>query len=446
MKKYIAWFSALFVVLATFSATANAQIPFFRSNETPTLAPMIEEVTPAVVNISVEGRRVTRQRIPEAFRYFFGQRGPQEQVREEPFQGLGSGVIIDAGEGYVVTNNHVVDGATEITVTLKDGRTFSAKVLGTDPQSDIALLQLDEPDNLTEIEVGNSDELRVGDFTVAIGNPFGLGQTVTSGIVSALGRSGIGGDQLQNFIQTDAAINRGNSGGALVDLEGNLIGINTAILGAAGNIGIGFAIPSNMMKNLVDQILEYGEVRRGVLGVRGRNLDQELAEALGIDISRGAWVSEVVKDGAADNAGIQAGDVIVSMNDTPIHSFGELAAKIGSAGAGREVELSILREGATLNIDVELQQGAAEVVTELTHPALDGASFSAQGRGIQVEDVTSNSPAERIGLVAGDIIAAVNRQPVNEMTALQEAIDNSKGVTALTIVRGNSQLYLLLPN
>ncbi|RTE86339.1 MULTISPECIES: Do family serine endopeptidase [Gammaproteobacteria] len=446
MKKYFAWFSIAVLSFAALSLPATAQIPFFRSNETPTLAPMLEDVTPAVVNISVEGRRVTRQRIPEAFRYFFGQRGPQEQVREEPFQGLGSGVIIDADEGYVVTNNHVVDGATEIVVTLKDGRTFEATVLGTDPDSDIALLQLADPEDLTEIEIGDSDELRVGDFAVAIGNPFGLGQTVTSGIISALGRSGIGNDQLQNFIQTDAAINRGNSGGALVDLEGNLIGINTAILGAAGNIGIGFAIPSNMMKNLVDQIVEFGEVRRGVLGVRGRNLNQELAEALDINISRGAWVSEVVEGGAADEAGIQAGDVIVSMNDAPIQSFGELAAKIGSAGAGTEVELGILRDGETLSIDVELQQGSAAPVTQLSHPALQGATFSEEGRGIEVREVTPNSPAERIGLTTGDIIAAVNRQPVNTMSALQEGIDNSKGVTALTIIRGNSQLYLLLPN
>src|SRR5690554_6253916 len=333
MKKYVLGFMAA-ALIAVASAPASAQFPFFRGNQTPSLAPMLEEVTPAVVNISVEGRRVTQQRIPDAFRYFFG---PQEQTREQPFQGLGSGVIIDADAGYVVTNNHVIDDATNITVTLKDGRTFKAKVLGVDPESDIALLQLEDPENLTEIEIGNSDTLRVGDFVVAIGNPFGLGQTVTSGIVSALGRGGFGMDRLENFIQTDAAINRGNSGGALVDLEGRLIGINTAILGSSGNIGIGFAIPSTMMKSLVDQILEFGEVRRGVLGVRGRNLDQQLAEALGLNRTQGAWVSEVIEDGSADRAGIQAGDVIVSINDTPVTSFNELAAKVATAGAGSEV-------------------------------------------------------------------------------------------------------------
>ncbi|CUS47418.1 MAG: outer membrane stress sensor serine protease DegQ [Idiomarinaceae bacterium HL-53] len=445
MKKYFTLFFITVVAIVALSMPATAQIPFFRSNQTPTLAPMLEEVTPAVVNISVEGRRVTRQRIPEAFRYFFGPRGPQEQVREEPFQGLGSGVIIDADEGYVVTNNHVVEGATEITVTLKDGRMFSAETLGTDPESDVALLKLDDPEDLTEIEIGDSDSMRVGDFVVAIGNPFGLGQTVTSGIVSALGRGGFGSDRLENFIQTDAAINRGNSGGALVDLEGNLIGINTAILGAAGNIGIGFAIPSNMMKNLVDQILEFGEVRRGVLGVRGRNLDQQLADALGINRTRGAWVSEVIADGAAAKAGVQAGDVIVSLDGSPIQSFAELAAKVGSAGAGNRVELGIIREGERLEITVELDQAQAEQIAEVTHPALKGAVLAGRDRGIEVREVEESSPAERIGLAPNDIIAAVNRQPVNSVSELQAAIENSKGVTALTIIRGNGQLYLLLP-
>ncbi|WP_113907061.1 DegQ family serine endoprotease [Aliidiomarina celeris] len=443
MKKYVLGFMAA-ALIAVASAPASAQFPFFRGNQTPSLAPMLEEVTPAVVNISVEGRRVTQQRIPDAFRYFFG---PQEQTREQPFQGLGSGVIIDADAGYVVTNNHVIDDATNITVTLKDGRTFKAKVLGVDPESDIALLQLEDPENLTEIEIGNSDTLRVGDFVVAIGNPFGLGQTVTSGIVSALGRGGFGMDRLENFIQTDAAINRGNSGGALVDLEGRLIGINTAILGSSGNIGIGFAIPSTMMKSLVDQILEFGEVRRGVLGVRGRNLDQQLAEALGLNRTQGAWVSEVIEDGSADQAGIQAGDVIVSINDTPVSSFNELAAKVATAGAGSEVRLGVIREGRTLNITVELSEQEAAVTAATMHPALEGATLSSNdGKGVRVGEITTNSPAERIGLREGDIIAAVNRQAISSAADLRRLIDNSRGVTALTIVRGNSQLYLLLPN
>ncbi|HBN90061.1 MAG TPA: serine endoprotease DegQ, partial [Rheinheimera sp.] len=234
-------------LLLTNPAPAEARIPFFSGEqEIPSLAPMLEQTTPAVVHISVAGSREVRQRLPEAFRYFFGQRGPNEYREERPFKGLGSGVIISADNGYIVTNNHVIQDADDIEVRLKDGRTFKAKKLGADPESDIALLQI-EAKNLTEVKLANSDKTRVGDYAIAIGNPFGLEQTVTSGIISALGRGGLGIEGFEDFIQTDAAINSGNSGGALVNLRGELIGINTAILGPnGGNIGIGFAIPANM--------------------------------------------------------------------------------------------------------------------------------------------------------------------------------------------------------
>lgn len=433
------------------STQAYANFPAAHTDErgVPTLAPMLENVTPAVVNISVQGKRVTRQRLPEAFRFFFGPNSPREEVREQPFQGLGSGVIIDASAGLVVTNAHVINDATEITVTLRDGRQFNAQVLGRDEESDIALLELEDPKDLTALKIGNSDRLRVGDFVVAIGNPFGLGQTVTSGIVSALGRSGLGVDRLENFIQTDAAINSGNSGGALVDLEGNLIGINTAILGASGgNIGIGFAIPANMMNNLVEQIVEFGEVRRGVLGVRGGNLTQELAEALAINRAQGAWVSEVVDDSAAQKAGIEAGDVILALNGTPVYSFAELAAKVGTIGAGRTVELTLLREGREITVTVELdEQQRQQITADILHPALRGAELSTHDqRGVVVTSVESNSPAERIGLRENDIILAVNRQSVSNTRELQNMIQNAQGVVALNLRRGNSQLYLVLPN
>lgn len=456
MKKLLSLSTAaVAVVILTLQgftlAPATASFPAAATDErgVPTLAPMLEEVTPAVVNISVQGKRVTRQRLPEAFRFFFGPNAPREEVREQPFQGLGSGVIIDAESGYVVTNNHVINDATDITVTLKDGRQFAATVLGRDEESDIALLQLENPRNLTEVAIGNSDQLRVGDFVVAIGNPFGLGQTVTSGIVSALGRSGLGIDRLENFIQTDAAINSGNSGGALVDLRGNLIGINTAILGSGGgNIGIGFAIPANMMKNLVDQIIEFGEIRRGVLGVRGGNLNQELADALGLDRTQGAWVSEVVEDGAAAKAGIQAGDVILAIDGTPVLSFAELAAKVGTIGAGRNVTLTILRDGDERQVDVELEKRVADQIEAASvHPGLQGAELTSDDRqGIRVTSVESGSPAERIGLRENDVILAVNRQPVSSNRELQQAIQNSRGVIALNLRRGNTQLYLVLQN
>ncbi|MCC5855819.1 MAG: DegQ family serine endoprotease [Idiomarina sp.] len=440
------WLAMIGLSVVLVGGTAQAQIPLqqLQQGGVPTLAPMLEEVTPAVVNISVEGRREMRRRGMDPFSYFFGQPG-RDEVREQPFQGLGSGVIIDAEAGYVVTNNHVIDSATEIVVTLKDGRTFQAEVLGRDPETDIALLQLENPRNLTQIEIGNSDALRVGDFVVAIGNPFGLGQTVTSGIVSALGRGGFGMDRLENFIQTDAAINRGNSGGALVDLEGNLIGINTAILGASGNIGIGFAIPSNMMAGLVEQIIEHGEVRRGALGVRGRNLDQALADALGIDRTRGAWVSEVVEGSPAALAGIQAGDVIVGLNGSNLQSFTELAAKVGTFGAGRSVTLDIIRDGVEIAKQVQLGERDAETAPEVMHPALQGATLNGSDQGIRVSAVENGSPAQQVGLRENDIIVAVNRRPVTSLAELSRHLDSNR-VTALTVRRGNSQLYLLLPN
>lgn len=439
----------IFALSLSAPTPAQAQIPFFSDrDEVPTLAPMLEEVTPAVVNISVEGKRVTQQRLPDAFRFFFGPNAPREETREQPFRGLGSGVIIDADAGYVVTNNHVIDDATDITVTLKDGRQFNAMVLGRDEQTDVALLKMEDPNNLVAINIGNSNDMRVGDFVVAIGNPFGLGQTVTSGIVSALGRGGFGADRLESFIQTDAAINSGNSGGALVDLRGNLIGINTAILGRGGNIGIGFAIPANMMSNLVEQILEHGEVRRGVLGVRGGNLSQELADALGISRTRGAWVSEVLADGAAEQAGIQAGDVIVSIDGRDVQSFSELAATVGTMGAGRSVNLGILRDGEPLEVKVELLERDTQVTAAAMHAALQGAQLasSENNQGVRITQVEEASPAQRLGLQAGDVIIGVNRQRVTSVSELRRMLDNTQGVLAMHVQRGNSTLYLVLPN
>ena len=297
------------------SATAGAALPFFgddKKQEVPSLAPMLEEAMPAVVSISVEGTQTATRQVPEMFRYFFG--GPQEQVQERPFKGLGSGVIIDSEKGYVVTNNHVVENADEITVKLSDGREFKAKKLGADEQSDIALLKI-EAEKLTALPLSDSDEMRVGDYVVAIGNPFGLSQTVTSGIISAMGRSGLNIGGYEDYIQTDAAINRGNSGGALVNLRGELVGINTAIFGPnGGNVGIGFAIPSNMMKNLVDQIAEFGEVRRGLLGITGNDVDAGLAKAMGVSANRGAFVREVTPESAAEKGGLKAGDIITEVN------------------------------------------------------------------------------------------------------------------------------------
>jgi Do/DeqQ family serine protease len=362
---------------------------------------------------------------------------------------LGSGVIIDAEKGYVVTNNHVIDDATEILVTLKDGREFDAEVIGTDERSDIALIKIKNGENLTDIEIGQSSDLRVGDFVVAIGNPFGLGQTVTSGIVSALGRSGLGIEELENFIQTDAAINSGNSGGALVTLDGQLVGINTAILGPnGGNIGIGFAIPSDMMNNLVLQLIEFGEVRRGVLGIRGHDLTHDIAQALNIDASNGAFVAESIPGGSADEAGIKSGDVILSVNGSAIASFSELRALVSSMGQGKTITLGVVRDGESMEIDVTLGSQDVEVTASSIHPALEGATLavSSDPAGIEITQLEDGSAAARVGLEEGDIIRGVNRRAVSSMGDLRSVIEDTTGVVALNIQRGSSSLYLVLRN
>ena len=442
--------SAVVVSSMGFSVTANAALPFFsdKKDEVPSLAPMLEEATPAVVSIAVKGTQTSRQQVPEMFQYFFG--APQEQVQERPFRGLGSGVIIDAKKGYVVTNSHVVDNADEITVKLTDGREFTAKKLGADEQSDIALLKID-PDDLKAIPLADSDELRVGDFVVAIGNPFGLSQTVTSGIVSALGRSGLNIGGYEDFIQTDAAINRGNSGGALVDLHGRLVGINTAIFGPnGGNVGIGFAIPSNMMKSLADQIAEYGEVRRGLLGIVGSDIDAGLAEAMNANVNIGAFVSEVTPESAAEDAGIEAGDIITEVNGRKINSFLELRARISSMGAGAEVELTLLRKGEEVTVEVVLGDATQATVTaQQIHPALEGATLTngadeAGNAGVVISDIERTSPAARIGLKPDDVIVGVNRKRTSSVSDFRNALDDASGVIALNVKRGNSTLYLVI--
>lgn len=437
------------ITLSSLSLPGHAALPFFSDDKPPSLAPMLEETTPAIVSIAVEGTQVSRQRIPEMFRHFFG--APNEQVQERPFRGLGSGVIIDAKNGYVVTNNHVVEDADEILVKLTDGREFKAKKLGADKQSDVALLQI-KAKNLTAVPLANSDKLRVGDFVVAIGNPFGLSQTVTSGIVSALGRTGLNIGGLEDFIQTDAAINRGNSGGALVDLHGKLVGINTAIFGPnGGNVGIGFAIPSNMMKSLVDQIIEHGEVRRGLLGIIGDDVDAGLAEAIGLNVNKGAFVRQVNPESAAAEGGIEPGDIIVEINGNDIESFQELRAKIGTMGAGANVELTLLRKGKRIETEVVLGSASqTQIAAREIHPALEGATFSngqtEQGApGVLVSELQDRSPAARIGLQEDDVIVGVNRTRVNNLNELERVLqDAADGVIALNVRRDNRSLFLVI--
>jgi serine protease DegQ len=442
---------AISLSMALSALPAQAALPLsVNGQEMPSLAPVVEQVTPAVVNILVSGKKVTQQEIPEQFRFFFGPDQPDTQAREQPFQALGSGVIIDAAKGYIITNHHVVDGADEIKVTLKDGREVKAKKIGEDQQSDIALLQI-KADGLTEIKLANSEQLRVGDFAIAIGNPFGLGQTVTSGIISALGRSGLNIENIENFIQTDAAINSGNSGGALVNLKGELIGINTAILGPnGGNIGIGFAIPSNMVRDLSEQILKYGEVRRGVLGIMGGELTADLAKAFGSDKQQGAFVNQVMPNSAADNAGIKAGDIIVKLNGKAVRSFGELRANIATMGAGKTVTLGVIRDGKEQEMNVTLKQAdLTETKASILHPALEGATLGntepgAEIPGVAITKLEQRSAAAQAGLKQGDVIIGVNRTRINSLQELQAAMKKRGDILALNIRRGNATLYLVL--
>ncbi|WP_038910035.1 serine endoprotease DegQ [Dickeya dadantii] len=455
MKKTSLLYSALALGIGLSLSSlppANAALPAVVEGQAlPSLAPMLEKVLPAVVSVHVEGTQVQRQRIPEEFKFFFGPNTPSEKQNSRPFEGLGSGVIINAEKGYVLTNNHVVNNADKIQVQLNDGREYDAKLIGRDEQTDIALLQLNDAKNLTEVKMADSDQLRVGDFAVAVGNPFGLGQTATSGIISALGRSGLNLEGLENFIQTDASINRGNSGGALVNLRGELIGINTAILApSGGNVGIGFAIPSNMAQNLTQQLVEFGEVKRGLLGIKGSEMTSEIAKAFKVDAQRGAFVSEVIPKSAAAKAGIKAGDVLVSLDGKPISSFAELRAKIGTTAPGKTVRIGLLRDGKQQEVSVVLDN-SANVTTnaDTLSPALQGATLNNGqlkdgSKGVTIDNVAKDSAAAKVGLQKGDIIVGVNRERVENITQLRKILEAKPSVLALNIVRGDESIYLLL--
>lgn len=429
------------------SAALPSQVP--GQEAIPSLAPMLEKVLPAVVSVQVEGTARQSQRIPEELKKYFGEDAPDQQA--QPFEGLGSGVIIDAAKGYILTNNHVISQADKISVQLNDGREFDAKLIGGDDQSDVALLQVQNPSNLTQIAIADSDKLRVGDFAVAVGNPFGLGQTATSGIVSALGRSGLNLEGLENFIQTDASINRGNSGGALLNLNGELIGINTAILApGGGSIGIGFAIPSNIAKTLSQQLIQFGEVKRGLLGIKGMEMSADIAKAFKLNVQRGAFVSEVLPNSGSAKAGVKSGDIIVSLNDKPLSSFAELRSRIATTEPGAKVKLGLIREGKPLTVEVTLDKSTSSSASaEQISPALQGATLSdgqlKNGtKGITVTTVEKSSPAAQAGLHQDDVIVGVNRTRVQSIAEMRKVLESKPAVIALQIIRGNDTLYILL--
>ncbi len=342
------------VIAGTVSSTAFGAAPILGPDGmVPTLAPLLKDVTPAVVNIATKGHEAVNPLYNDPlFRRFYN---IPEGAEKRETQAAGSGVIIDAKAGYVVTNSHVIERAEEIVVTLKDNRQLKAKLIGTDPDTDIAILQV-EAKNLTALEIGDSDKLQVGDFVIAIGNPFGLGQTVTSGIVSALGRTGLGIESYESFIQTDASINPGNSGGALINLRGELIGINTAIVGpSGGNVGIGFAVPINMAQGVTRQLIAHGEVKRGRLGVQVDDLTPDIAEALHIEAPGGAVISRVEPGSPARKAGLRPGDVIIAIDDAPVLNSSDLRNRVGLTPVGQTIRLTILRSGGQQRVDVKIE-------------------------------------------------------------------------------------------
>ncbi len=442
---YLTLLIALLLWLA--SAPSHSGIPVIADGKiVPSLAPMLKDVTPAVVHIATQGRVVVRspQFSDPLFEYFFGT--PRE---EKQTQGLGSGVIVDAKQGYVLTNNHVIEDADNITVTLKDGRSFQAEVKGSDPDADIAVLRIDA-DDLTAIPFADSDALQVGDFVVAIGNPFGLKQTVTSGIVSALGRRGLGIESYENFIQTDASINPGNSGGALVNLRGELVGINTAILGPNGsNIGIGFAIPINMASAISHQLIEYGEVRRGRLGIGIQDLTPDLAHAFNIKARRGAVVSQIEPNSPAERAGLEVGDVIVAVNGKPVADSDQLRNAIGLLSVGSQVKIKVIRNGRTrtLSATIEEPQVSTLTGTDLSEK-LGGATFEEVlvdgSPGVIVSEIEPGTPAARAGLLPGDVIISVNRQPVTKAQDIAAAAKLNSRALLLNISRNGRQFFLLI--
>jgi serine protease Do/serine protease DegQ len=435
-------------VFLTFSLSAGAQMPAAVDGEPlPSLAPLVERVTPAVVNIRVS--QTVQQRNPFAddpFWQFFG--GPNVPNGSRQVASAGSGVIVDAEQGYILTNHHVVSDADEIRVSLVDGEELDAEVVGSDPATDIALIRVDA-DNLVEMPIGNSESVRVGDFVLAIGNPFGLGHTVTSGIVSALGRAGINPNAYEDFIQTDASINPGNSGGALVNMRGELVGINSAIISrTGGNVGIGFAVPTEIAGSIMRQILDFGEVRRGLLGVTIQGIDAEIAEALNASVDRGALITEVVPGSAAEESGLKVDDIIIAVNDETISNATELRNAIGLKGSGESVDIRYIRDGKTRKTKATL--GRAEVASAAgddIHPGLTGAQLAtyraangAEG-GVEITTVAAGSPAAQRGLRDGDVVTQVNRRGVRNLAQFREVAVGNR-ILFLRVERGDRSLML----
>lgn len=438
MKKSVslAIASAVVATVSLSPAIASAHIPTTTAPQA-TLAPMLAKATPAVVNISVE------KEIPN-----------KDSSLPLPTKALavGSGVIIDAAKGYIVTNSHIVKDQKVMLVTLKDGRRYHAKLIGKAEGFDVAVIQI-HAKNLVQMPLANSSKLKVGDFVVAIGSPFGLSQTVTSGVVSALNRATPRIEGFQNFIQTDASINPGNSGGALLNLHGQLVGINTAILAPnAGNIGIGFAIPSNMAKEVTQQLIKYGKVKPSVLGVIVQNLTPELADAIHLKNDNGVLVTQVFPGSAADDAGIKSEDVILKVNDNVIHSSAQLHNLMGITHPGTKLHLTIIRDDKTITLNATAGDPKGKMKQRII-PYLSGirlqnfSDLEPNGttiRGTMVLDLTDKSAGALAGLIPGDIIVKANGKNVSSVDNLVSIAEHSNKELLLKIVRGTRNLFLVI--
>lgn len=448
MRIAVIWFFSLWL-----SSLTQAGLPISDSQgqSLPSIAPMLERVNPAVVNISTfSTRQIVNPLLNDPFfqRFFNIPRDAFPQQRRSQ-SSAGSGVIVDAEQGTIITNYHVIKGADEVQIGLTDGRSFKARLIGADPEVDIAVLEIDAT-GLSELSIRDSSSLRVGDFVVAIGNPFGLGQTITTGVVSALGRSGLGIEGYENFIQTDASINPGNSGGALVDLNGDLVGINTAIIApSGGNVGIGFAIPSNMARRVANQLIEEGRVTRGWAGLSVQPLTADLRQAFGLDGQQnGVIVSEVTKSSPADRAGLQVGDIITGLDGRALISVATLLNAVAFAAEGDELQLALLRNAKprSAKLIVVYQQPKSNREQGDLHPLLSGAVFESvtTGRGVQVKRVEQGSRAAQAGLVAGDLLVSINRRSVRTMDDLQRELSGSGNQLLIQLQRGRSMFYLVL--
>lgn len=445
------------LVLPLFLQTTSyaAPPPTTTSIET-SLAPMLQKVMPAIVNIKAQIKITDFNTLLELQKMQRNrqQKSDDQQNLPTTYTSVGSGVIVDATKGYILTNAHVVADAQLVAVTLSDGHHYTAKTVGLDKPSDIALLQI-KAQNLTAIPLGDSNQLKVGDFVAAIGNPFGLSQSVTSGIVSALGRTTLGIENFENFIQTDAPINPGNSGGALINMQGQLVGINTAILAPTqGSIGIGFAIPSNMAKSVMAQLIQYGDVKRGQLGIGAQDITPDLATAFNLSTTKAAAITQVLQGSPAQQAGLKIGDIITSVNGIPITNGSDVINIIGFLRVDSKANISILRNNKPITVSIVLSDPKKrKQLIEQQDPYLYGVGmrdFTAYSpihgniAGVAILSIDEDSNAWRSDVRPGDIITSINQQKISNINELKAAISKASNDVLLNVIRGPAAIFLVI--